>query len=310
MPAAHSTVAMARELIARKRYSQAIDILNDKLARNPDDLNALEALGLAYFELQDYNAVERVAFQTTRLASTRARTWCNWGMALRKLGRLEEAREAQERALHLDPGYRRAQIELAKIDRLQWDAPPAMEDLPLPSTFGRDDEEHLQEGSQDGHDCPVCGCWMAPGEEECTRCGGEAATTAIHAPPVQEAARPLPASKSPRVSAAFGPIITGVFVLAALALTFVAWRMIFPPQRSDIPASQQPAAVTMTQSGDPMAKFRGLPPLGPSDTVYYVAGRSFYHRQGCPYLAGPPMEVDKGEAEDSLWLKPCNKCKP
>ena len=131
MPAARSTVAMARELIMRKRYSQAIDMLNDKLARNPDDLNALEALGLAYFELQDYAAVERLAFQTTRLASTRARTWCNWGMALRKLGKLEEAREAQERALHLDPTCRRAQIELAKIDRLEWDA-PAIDELPLP----------------------------------------------------------------------------------------------------------------------------------------------------------------------------------
>ncbi len=309
MPAARSTVAMARELIMRKRYSQAIDMLNDKLARNPDDLSALEALGLAYFELQDYAAVERLAFQTTRLASTRARTWCNWGMALRKLGKLEEAREAQERALHLDPTYRRAQIELAKIDRLEWDA-PAIDELPLPSAFDGEEGADQAEESPDGRDCPVCGCWMAPGEQQCTRCGGEPAITDVHAPPVRESAQPSPAPKQTRASAAFGPIVTGVFVLAALALSFVAWRMIFPPQRSDIPVSQQPAGVTMTQSGDPMAKFRGLPQLGPSDTVYYAAGRSFYHRQGCPYLAGAPMEVAKEEAEESLWLKPCDKCNP
>jgi Tfp pilus assembly protein PilF len=47
---------------------------------------------------------------------------CNLGTVLRKAGKLGQARAYQLRTRRLAPDYRRARVELAKLDRLERDA--------------------------------------------------------------------------------------------------------------------------------------------------------------------------------------------
>ena len=58
----------------------------------------------AHFDLGDWHGLREAATQTVRLLPGSPSAWCNLGMALRKLGRLSEAREALERP---GPGPRR-----------------------------------------------------------------------------------------------------------------------------------------------------------------------------------------------------------
>ncbi len=101
------------------RRRAAIELLEAWVADNPDDASAWAALGAARFALESWADAEQAASEALRLRPEGAREWCNWGMMLRKLGRLDEAERAQYRALILDPSYDRARTELRKLHRLR-----------------------------------------------------------------------------------------------------------------------------------------------------------------------------------------------
>ena len=101
------------------RRRAAIELLEAWVADNPDDASAWAALGAARFALESWADAEQAASEALRLRPEGAREWCNWGMMLRKLGRLDEAERAQYRALSLEPSYDRARTELRKLHRLR-----------------------------------------------------------------------------------------------------------------------------------------------------------------------------------------------
>jgi len=108
-------IAQARLLLDQKEYKAVIRLLDPWLRGHPDDASAWEVAGAAFFGLELFPAAEKAAANVVRLRPDSTRAWSNWGTVLRKLGRLEEAREAQQRALQIEPKNQRAQTELRKI---------------------------------------------------------------------------------------------------------------------------------------------------------------------------------------------------
>lgn len=109
-------LADAKELIRRGQNRLAAELLEPWLEDNPNDAAAWSALGAALFNLGDIAQALAAAERVVNLRG-KARDWCNYGMLLRKSGRLDEAERALYRALTLDPHYDHARTELAKLHR-------------------------------------------------------------------------------------------------------------------------------------------------------------------------------------------------
>ena len=112
-------VAQAKDLIQRGQYQEVTDLLEPWLADKPDDADGWAVLGAAHFELARWTDAEQAARQVVRLRPDSAREWCNLGVVLRKLGQLEHAAAAQQRALDLDASYERASTEMRKLSRIE-----------------------------------------------------------------------------------------------------------------------------------------------------------------------------------------------
>lgn len=106
----------AKELIRRGQNRLATELLEPWVEDNPEDAAAWSALGAALFNLGDIPRALAAAERVVNLRG-KARDWCNYGMLLRKSGRLEDAERALYRALTLDPYYHHARTELAKLHR-------------------------------------------------------------------------------------------------------------------------------------------------------------------------------------------------
>lgn len=119
LPAEEDVVQQARTLMRQKQYSRVVSLLSGWVELHPEDEQAWEMLGAAYFALEMFAPAEEVAAKVVSLKPESARAWCNWGTLLRKVGRLEDAQRAQLRCLELDPGYGRARSELRKISRMK-----------------------------------------------------------------------------------------------------------------------------------------------------------------------------------------------
>lgn len=114
-----SPVEQAKELLAQKEYRAALDLVTPWLADHPDDASAWATLAAAYFQLEDWVPAKEAAAEVVRLRPDSARDWCNLGTVLRKLGELDQAEQAQQHALTVDPSYERTRIELAKLRELR-----------------------------------------------------------------------------------------------------------------------------------------------------------------------------------------------
>lgn len=112
-----SVHADARAALAARDPAEVVRLLTPWLGEHVDDSVAWTLLAAAHFDLGDWQGLRDAATQTVRLLPGSPSAWCNLGMALRKLGRLPEAREALERARDLDPSRRRTAQELAKVIR-------------------------------------------------------------------------------------------------------------------------------------------------------------------------------------------------
>jgi len=112
-----SVHADARAALAARDPAGVVRLLTPWLGEHGNDPVAWTLLAAAHFDLGDWHGLREAATQTVRLLPGSPSAWCNLGMALRKLGRLSEAREALERARDLDPSRRRTAQELAKVIR-------------------------------------------------------------------------------------------------------------------------------------------------------------------------------------------------
>lgn len=145
-------LAQARQLIQDGQQEEAIEVLDEWLDAHGDDPGAWAALGAAYFDLEDYPQAAKAARQAAQLRPDSPRNWCNLGTVLRKLGRLQDARRAQQRAVGLDPGYRRAHVELGKLRAAAREGEPGP-----PSPHARR--------------CPQCGASVYATDDFCVECG-------------------------------------------------------------------------------------------------------------------------------------------
>ena len=145
MQAHETTFEQAQELILQSSYSEAAALLRLWLDEHPDDLRGWDLLGMAYFALKEWEPLEEVTRWTCQVAPDSPQAWSNWGMVLRKLRQPQQARDAQERALSLDPTYHRPRIELRKLQRTlaASSAPtrPLFEEIPSASGPASSDED-------------------------------------------------------------------------------------------------------------------------------------------------------------------------
>lgn len=114
-----SPVEEAKTLIRRGQRRIAVELLEPWVEDYPEDASAWSVIAAAYFELDDLAKALRAAQRAVDLKRDSARNWCNLGMILRRLGKLQEAERAQYQALTIDSGYDRARVELRKLHELR-----------------------------------------------------------------------------------------------------------------------------------------------------------------------------------------------
>jgi hypothetical protein len=106
----------------RRRFPEALEALQMAVILAPKEARAWRYLSAAYFELGEYEQAIAAARRVVRLTPDDPVALCNLGTVLRKAGKLGQARAYQLRTRRLAPDYRRARVELAKLDRLERDA--------------------------------------------------------------------------------------------------------------------------------------------------------------------------------------------
>lgn len=104
--------------------AEAVKQLANWAQEHPEEAETWELLARAYYELKRWPAAYLALQQLTRLRPQSALAWSNLGIVLRHLQRLQEAVEAQKRALQLDPTLKRAKQELEHLRRLLPQASP------------------------------------------------------------------------------------------------------------------------------------------------------------------------------------------
>ncbi len=128
-----SAVSEAKRLIDAGRCQEAIDLLEPVVAEQGDDPAAWSTLAAAYFGLEAWPQARVAAEKAIQFNPDSAREWCNLGTVLRKSGLYADAEEAQQRALQLDPGHKRALAELQKARRAQAEERAGTEESPAPT---------------------------------------------------------------------------------------------------------------------------------------------------------------------------------
>ena len=108
-------VSRARGLLKQADFQGGVELMLPWVAAHGDDATGWETLGAAYYGMRLWEAAEEAARKVIALRPDSARAWSNLGTLLRKLGRNEEARQAQVHAIELDPGYDRARLELKRV---------------------------------------------------------------------------------------------------------------------------------------------------------------------------------------------------
>ena len=101
----------------RREYDHAVACFEMVLDSDPANSDALMYIAKAFALQGMWAEAERYCHQLVDYYPADAKAYSNWGMALRKLHRFDQARSAQERALALSPDLERAGLELRKIDR-------------------------------------------------------------------------------------------------------------------------------------------------------------------------------------------------
>jgi Tfp pilus assembly protein PilF len=105
------------ECLNRKDYDHAVACFEAVLESEPSNSDALMYLAKAFALQGMWGEAERYCHQLVDYHPTDAKGYSNWGMALRKLHRFDQAKAAQERALAISPDLDRARLELRKVQR-------------------------------------------------------------------------------------------------------------------------------------------------------------------------------------------------
>ena len=85
-------------------FAEAADLLREIVRSNPLNLEALNVLSVVLMSLREYEQAHAVLEMRLARGPEQAVNWINLGAVLMKLGRPQEAEQALERGLALDPG--------------------------------------------------------------------------------------------------------------------------------------------------------------------------------------------------------------
>ncbi|MGD9497037.1 MAG: tetratricopeptide repeat protein [Armatimonadota bacterium] len=105
----------ARRALRAGRAAEAAARLERWLAGETEDAAAWSLLSAARSQMEDWAGAEEAARRVVALRPESARGWANWGITLRKLGRVDDAEKAQRKALSLDPGHETSRRELERL---------------------------------------------------------------------------------------------------------------------------------------------------------------------------------------------------
>ena len=94
-----------RELIAAKRFEEAIPVLSAALEDDPENGEVWGVLGRAYYNSGQFNAALHAYDEATTKDPTRAWLWNNRGLVLADLQHLDEAIASYDHALALNPQH-------------------------------------------------------------------------------------------------------------------------------------------------------------------------------------------------------------
>ncbi len=266
--------AEAEVLYEAGDYQAVVEVLVPRVESAPGDTRAWQVLGAAYFELGLYELAEDATSRVVDLDPKSALGHSNWGTCLRRLGQYDRARAAQQEALKIAPGFRRASVELRKINDATTgpsrnpafnlapfaDAAPEPEFVPAPALESKPREDA----------CSRCGVPVSPGRTLCSEC--------IEAPDPGPASPPSRANDAKRFVMIAGGIVVAVVVIG-MVVSRVLPLLLAPsepgstvslptaPSRPAPPAPSTPAAPTPGgASGERVVVEWRLDPAGISPT--------------------------------------------
>ena len=124
----------AQKLITTKNYDGAIRLLESHLDQAPDDLDALNLAGIAYFETRQFAAAEDVYLEMWCVRPDDVRATYGVAIAAEKAGYADYAARWFRATLALDPAFERAAKRLAQLHTTGAASRYTTEDNPRPST--------------------------------------------------------------------------------------------------------------------------------------------------------------------------------
>ncbi len=109
---------LARVLISNESVDEAARLLDELIARDPDDIDAIATRGTAALFLEDYAEAAELFRRVLRVRPRDANNWYNFGLSLEYLDRPRDAEVAYREALDIDPKLTAAAVGLARVTRL------------------------------------------------------------------------------------------------------------------------------------------------------------------------------------------------
>lgn len=116
----------------RPDAASALAMLREELAARPEDTRLLVRLGMLLTESGDFPAALDALDQAHYLHPANPQILYNYGLALERAGRPEDARRRYQAALRLRPGYERVEARLAGLAETPPPAAPAPRPRPQP----------------------------------------------------------------------------------------------------------------------------------------------------------------------------------
>lgn len=133
-PSSDASYARGREAQAAGRWRQAADEFKRVLELDPRHLEAINALAVAYAESGELDESLLWFEHALALAPAAAHVHNNYGYALYRLGRLDDAEQALRRAQDLDPGHARTRQNMMLVSEAR--AKLAVESPAMPVMAG------------------------------------------------------------------------------------------------------------------------------------------------------------------------------
>jgi tetratricopeptide (TPR) repeat protein len=113
----YASYNLARVLISRGAPDEAVPLLDELIANDPGDLDAIATRGTAALFREQYDEAAEYFRRVLRVRPQDANAWYNLGLSLEYLDRPVDAETAYREALSINPDLTAAQAGLARVRR-------------------------------------------------------------------------------------------------------------------------------------------------------------------------------------------------